>query len=113
MLRSTVRYGALAGLGVLSGLPLEWGAEMWGGEISLRSRVHLSADETSTYELEVGDVGYCPSTGCIVLYIGTTPLSTEDRPVARYLVSRIGRITDGLEQLERVREGLVLRLAWA
>jgi len=100
------------GVGVMAGLPLEAPAEVWGGEISLRTQVRLPTDESAAFELQVGDIGYCPSTGSITIYSGPTPYSTELKPVDSYLVNRIGRVMEGLEQIERVRPGTVIRIAW-
>ena len=104
---------APCGIAVIAGFPMEGRVEVWGGEISVRTPVRRSADSSAAFTLQIGDIGYCPSAGTIVVYFDNTPLSSDFVPVARYLVNKIGCITDGIEQFERLRSGMTLRFSWA
>jgi hypothetical protein len=60
--------------------------------------------------VEVGDVWYWPQGEALCLFFGPTPASTDEKPRAASPVTVVGRISEGLNDIERIESGETLRV---
>ena len=84
-------------------LPSRNTINMLGSEIYFEFPISdMKYDESKLVtELECGDIAYWPKVGALCLFFGPTPLSGDDRkPVSRYPVIKIGRMTSDCSVLD-------------
>jgi len=77
---------------------------LWGEEIYFELPIELNLEGERT-EMEVGEMAYWPEGNSLCIFFGKTPASKGDKPVAYSDVKPLGKITEGLEDLKRVRSG--------
>lgn len=95
---------------LLSSLPLESKAELWGDEIYFS--VPFSAPRENPKDIvEVGDVAYWPEEPSLCLFFGPTPSSPRPDIIKPYSpVNIIGKIIGDPKVLKIVREGEKVRV---
>ncbi len=83
-------------------LPFRNTINMLGDEIYFEFPIEgIKLEGETVTVLEKGDIAYWPKVGALCLFFGPTPLSGEDgKPVSRYPVIRIGRMTSDCSVLE-------------
>jgi len=86
---------------ILRALPLEGKASLWGEEVYFQIPVKMGLEkERST--VEVGAIAYWPMGSALCFFYGSTqPYSP---------VNLVGRVTDGLTLLSKVRSGARVRV---
>lgn len=83
-------------------LPFRNTINMLGSEIYFEFPLtDMKYDGELVTKLECGDIAYWPDVEALCLFFGPTPLSGDDRkPVSRYPVIKIGRMTSDCSVLE-------------
>ena len=91
-------------------LPFEGLASLWGDEIYFEIPVSTELEDGARETVEVGDVCYWPQGEALCLFFGPTPASTDEKPRAASPVTMVGRISVGLEIVERIASGENLKV---
>ena len=91
-------------------LPLEGSANFWGDEIYFEIPVSMEPESEAQETVEVGDVGYWPQGEALCLFFGPTPASVDEKPKAASPVTVVGRVSEGLDNVERIESGEPLRV---
>jgi len=87
-------------------LPMESRARLLGEEIHFPVLIPTAAEAPDREAVETGDVTYWPEGNALCLFFGSTPASTgKESPVAT-----VGRIVEGMEDYELVRQNETLRI---
>ena len=96
-------------------LPIEADFQTWGDEYYFPVPVDMPLDETSTLEVQVGDMGYWPHGKALAIFYGPTPASSgeSDRPVPASEVNPVGKILDDVTILRVVANVGKIRLSKA
>ncbi|MCA1847793.1 MAG: hypothetical protein LC704_02180 [Actinobacteria bacterium] len=94
-------------------LPFEGSANFWGDEIYFEIPVSVGPEDEARETVEVGDVGYWPQGKALCLFFGPTPASVDEKPRAASPVTVVGRISEGLDNVERIESGETLRVEGA
>jgi len=94
-------------------LPCESHGETWGKEVYFP--IDLRVENTRPVEeVDVGDIAYWPEGPDLCIFFGSTPKSTDDRPVVASPVTVIGtfRFTpQDFDTIRRERRGIPVRVA--
>jgi len=93
---------------LLSCLPFEARASLWGDEVYFRIPVSAGLEDGAHEVVEVGDVCYWPEGEAMCLFFGPTPASACDEPRAASAVTVLGKVTGGLEDIGRIASGETL-----
>jgi hypothetical protein len=93
---------------ILDALPLQAGAQRWGGEIYCAIPVTMALEPDSRDVLEPGELGFWPTGNAFCIFFGATPASTGDEPRAASDVNVFGKITGDLSPLWDVAEGVTV-----
>ena len=91
-------------------LPFEASASRWGDEIYFEIPVSVGPVDEARETVEVGDVGYWPQGEALCLFFGPTPASVDEKPKAASPVTVVGRISEGLDNVERIESGETLKV---
>ena len=91
-------------------LPFEASASRWGDEIYFEIPVSVGPEDEARETVEVGDVAYWPQGKALCLFFGPTPASVDEKPKAASPVTVVGRISEGLDNVERIESGETLRV---
>ncbi len=91
-------------------LPLEGSANLWGDEIYFEIPVSVEPEDGARETVEVGDVCYWPQGEALCIFFGPTPASTDEKPRAASPVTIVGRVSEGLDDVERIESGETLRV---
>jgi uncharacterized protein len=91
-------------------LPLEGSANFWGDEIYFEIPVSIGPESEAWETVEVGDVCYWPQGEALCLFFGPTPVNTDEKPRAASPITVVGRISEGLDDIERIESGETLRV---
>ncbi len=75
---------------------------LWGEEIYFDLPIELDLEGERT-EMEIGEIAYWPEGNSLCIFFGKTPASKGEKPVAYSDVKPLGKITEGLEDLKKVR----------
>ncbi len=84
-------------------LPIKARINLWGDEFYFEVPLDIPPDETSTVDVQVGDMGYWPPGRALAIFFGPTPMSIDDKPVPASEVNRVGRILDDPRELIEVK----------
>lgn len=95
---------------ILENLPFEAQASLWGDEVYFRIPVSTGLEDGARATVEVGAVCYWPQGEAMCLFFGPTPVSTDENPVAASAVTVLGRVSEGLEDIERIASGETLKV---
>ncbi|MBI4846511.1 MAG: hypothetical protein HY810_08625 [Candidatus Omnitrophica bacterium] len=87
---------------VFNALPVDAKICLWGEEIYFKTDIKASA-ENATKNVDIGDVAYWPQGRAICVFFGTTPLSTDEKPVPTSEVVVIGRINVNPAELQKIK----------
>ena len=81
---------------ILKALPMEADFQTWGDEYYFEIPVDMPLDDTSTLEVDVGDLAYWPEGKALAIFYGPTPKSpsNSDRPVPASEVTPVGKLKD-------------------
>lgn len=101
---------SLTALMIISKLPLESKARLWGDELIMETGIQAS-DVYSTTDVNVGDVAYRHESKCVCIFFGKTPASTGDKPVPEYPVVIIGKLLCDPAELRRVNNNDSIKLS--
>ncbi len=91
-------------------LPLEGSANFWGDEIYFEIPVSVGPEDEAREAVEVGDVCYWPQGEALCIFFGPTPASTDENPKAASPVTVVGRISEGLDNVDRIKMGETLKV---
>lgn len=92
-------------------LPFTNSINMLGDEIYFEFPLDSRMDGERVTVLEKGDIAYWPKVQALCLFFGPTPLSGDDRkPVSRYPVIKIGRLTGDYSELENAGDRMNIRI---
>ncbi len=94
-------------------LPFKGPANLWGDEIYFEIPVSVGPEDEARETVEVGDVGYWPQGEALCIFFGPTPASTDEKPKAASPVTVVGRVSEGLNDVERIKSGETLRVEGA
>ncbi len=94
-------------------LPYEASASRWGDEIYFEIPVSVGPEDEARETVEVGDVCYWPQGEALCIFFGPTPASVDEKPKAASPVTVVGRISEGLDNVERIESGETLKVEGA
>jgi len=94
---------------VWNALPIQSRINTWGDEIYFGTIVKID-EENAQEKVEIGDVAYWPEGGCICVFFGKTPASTNEKPKAYSPVNVFGKITGNISILKTVVPSSVVRV---
>ncbi len=94
-------------------LPFEGPANFWGDEVYFEIPVSVEPEDEARETVEVGDVCYWPQGEALCIFFGPTPASVDEKPKAASPVTVVGRISEGLNDVERIKPGETLRVEGA
>jgi len=89
---------------ILKNLPIEGRAIKWGDEYYFYTDIEIS-EENSQTEMEIGDIAYWPEGKAICIFLGPTPVSSGDKPMAISPVNLFAKLEEKIEikDGERIR----------
>lgn len=94
---------------VSQALPIESTIKTWGDEFYFSAGLQISADETITTDVEVGDLGYWPEGDCLCIFFGPTPMSSSDKPVPASGVFLIGKLLSDPKRCKALKRARKIR----
>ncbi len=95
---------------IAAALPITASPNEWGDEFYFQVPVHMPLDDTATWTVKVGDIGYWPPGDAIAIFFGPTPLSSGSDPVPASEVNLIGRITGDPTALKKTKGTSSIRI---
>jgi hypothetical protein len=95
---------------IAAALPITASPNEWGDEFYFQVPVHMPLDDTATWTVKVGDIGYWPPGDAIAIFFGPTPLSSGSDPVPASEVNLIGRITGDPTALKKAKGTSSIRI---
>jgi|Deesub1362A_J573_1020465.scaffolds.fasta_scaffold02244_8 hypothetical protein len=90
---------------ILKNLPIEGTVIKWGDEYYFYTDIKVE-EENSQTEMEIGDIAYWPEGRAICIFLGPTPVSSDDRPVAISPVNLFAKLEDKIE----IKDGEKIRI---
>jgi hypothetical protein len=106
-------YDTPTGQAILSALPLESAASLWGDEIYFDIAVMLELERDAREVMEVGDLGYGPMGPAFCIFFGPTPVSQNQKPRAYSPVNVFGKILGDAQVFRQVSNGSSIRVVTA
>ena len=91
-------------------LPIEGEANRWGDEIYFEIPVKAGQEPDAREQVEVGELGYWPVGHAFCIFLGPTPVSTDERPRAYSPVNILGCVIGDATRFRSVRDGTRVRL---
>ncbi|UCG44048.1 MAG: hypothetical protein JSU73_05405 [candidate division WOR-3 bacterium] len=94
-------------------LPCESHGETWGKEVYFPIGLHLE-NTRPVEEVNAGDIAYWPEGQDLCIFFGSTPKSTDDKPVVASPVTVIGSFRfdpRDFDKIRRERQGIPVRVA--
>lgn len=88
---------------IYESLPITGEGSTWGGEIYFSSQVTASLEENARDVLEAGEIAYWPPLRAICFFYGPTPASNGNEIRAAGPVNVVGKITDDLSLLKKIK----------
>jgi len=73
-------------------LPFKSHFNTWGDEIYFSIPVDSELDDSAREEVEMGDLGYWPTSKAFCIFFGPTPISKEGKIIPASAVNIVGRI---------------------
>ena len=95
---------------ILSALPLEGSAQVWGEEIYFSIPLQIQKEADAREEVARGELGYWPTGPAFCIFFGPTPVSRADEPRAYSPVNVFGKIEGELAALRTVPQGTRVRV---
>ena len=95
---------------ILDILPVGSSASTWGDEIYFSIPAYLDLESDCKEEVEVGELGYWPVGNAFCIFFGPTPASISEKPKAASQVNVFGKITKGIEDLYKVKNGAPIKV---
>ena len=90
---------------IVEALPIEGSATKWGDEIYFMIDLKIPP-ENAREKVKLGEIAYWPEGPAICLFLGPTPISPSPEDIRAYSpVNVIGRITESIEELKKIKEG--------
>jgi hypothetical protein len=105
-------YDTPSGEAILSALPLESQANVWGEEIYFDVPVRLELEPDARETVAVGDLGYWPMGPAFCIFFGPTPASQGTEPRAYSPVNVFGKVMGDPTVLTHVQGGAVVKVAY-
>ena len=90
---------------ILKNLPIEGTAIKWGEEYYFYTDIEIG-EENSQTEMEIGDIAYWPEGKAICIFLGATPVSSGNKPVAISPVNLFAK----LEEKLKIEDGSKIRI---
>jgi hypothetical protein len=103
-------YDTPTGQAILSALPLESAASLWGDEIYFDIPVTLGLEPDAREIVAVGDLGYWPMGSAFCIFFGPTPVSQNHEPRAYSPVNVFGKILGDAQVCRQVSSGSLIRV---
>ena len=92
-------------------LPIEGKANIWGDEIYFEIPVVAAEEPYARTEVEVGELGYWPIGHAFCIFLGPTPVSTDNNKSKAYSpVNILGRVLGDATQFRDVPNGALVRV---
>jgi hypothetical protein len=85
-------YDTPTGRALLNQLPLKSNVNTWGQEIYFEVSAYAELEADARSKVRVGDLAYWPNMPAFCIFFGSTPMSTNDEPVAASAVNVFGRL---------------------
>ncbi len=95
---------------ILEVLPVEAAAFTWGEEVYFDIPVAMDAAPDARAEVEVGELAYWPEGNAFCIFLGPTPASSGDKPVAASPVNRVGRLLGNASLFRAIQHGDTVRV---
>jgi len=89
---------------ILEAAPFRSEANRWGDEIYFELPIKLNL-RGEREVMEIGEVAYWPQGNSLCIFFGPTPVSKAGEPRAVSRVKPLGRVIEGLKDLEKVEDG--------
>jgi hypothetical protein len=94
---------------IVTALPLEGPANVWGEEIYFE--IPVTADEEdSQQEMEIGDIAFWPMGNAMCFFFGPTPVSGGETPMAYSPVNLFAKIKGDAKILKNVKDGEIVKV---
>ena len=106
-------YDTPTGQAILSALPLESTANLWGDEIYFSIPVTLDSEPHAKQIVAVGDLGYWPTGSAFCIFFGPTPVSQNDEPRAYSPVNVFGKILGDAQVFRQISSGSSIQVVTA
>jgi len=106
-------YDTPTGKAILTALPIEAAANVWGDEIYFDIPVMLDSEPDAKETVAVGDLGYWPVGSAFCIFFGPTPVSQGEVPRAYSPVNVFGRIIGDARTFKQTKAGSLVRVAQA
>jgi len=90
---------------IFEALPIQGRANVWGEEIYFEIPVIMPQELDARQDMQVGEMAYWPTGRAFCIFIGPTPVSTDDQPRAYSPVNLLGRVIDDATLLKLVQDG--------
>ena len=103
-------YDTPTGQAILSALPLESAASLWGDEIYFDVPVMLELEPDAREVMEVGNLGYWPTGPAFCIFFGPTPVSQGNAPRAYSPVNVFGKIIGNAQVFRQASSGSLIRV---
>ena len=101
-------YDTATGEAILSALPLEARANVWGEEIYFDVPVKVDLEPEAREVVEVGDLGYWPMGPAFCIFFGPTPVSQGSEPRAYSPVNVFGKVKGDATVLTQIADGALV-----
>lgn len=95
---------------ILSNLPMEGRAEIWGNEIYFTVPVNIDREKQAKEEVEIGDLAFWPVGSAFCIFFGMTPASSGNKPQAISPVNVFGKIDGDIDNLGKVKPHSLVRV---
>jgi len=90
---------------ILKNLPIEGIAIKWGEEYYFCTDIEIDEENAQT-EMEVGDIAYWPEGKAICIFLGPTPVSKDEKPLAISPANLFARLEDKI----KIEDGSKIRI---
>lgn len=95
---------------IVSALPIESSANVWGEEIYFDIPVALDLEPDAREIVAVGELAYWPTGSAFCIFFGPTPVSQGEEPRAYSPVNVFGEIIGDARVLNQAKDGALVKV---